>query len=57
MSADYAVTPQISLSVFYAHAYGKTVVARFELRLLRVELQVPKASLGGVASYEIENQR
>lgn len=27
MSADYAITPQISLSAYYAHVYGKTVIA------------------------------
>lgn len=27
MSADYAVTPRVSLTAYYAHAYGKTVIA------------------------------
>jgi len=27
LSADYVITPQVSLSAYYAHAYGKTVIA------------------------------
>jgi hypothetical protein len=27
VSADYALTPQVSVTAYYAHAYGKTVIA------------------------------